>query len=218
MRGANTVNALKRAGCKIVWMGAESGSQKILNAMEKGTTVQQIRQAVRRLQDAGIEAALFLQFGYPGETWEDIQATLQMVRQCAPDDIGMSVSYPLPGTKFYESVKLQLGDKQNWIDSADLEMMYRGPFTTAFYRQLHSVLHKEFRMRRAWQHLKRLFSRPVSLRLHHAREVAASVYRLITLPFAWAKLRRLAGIEGARLTPPTHMTLDEAAQPSPQVE
>jgi anaerobic magnesium-protoporphyrin IX monomethyl ester cyclase len=218
MRDANTVNALKRAGCQIVWMGAESGSQKVLNAMEKGTTVEQIREAVRRLHDSDIEAALFLQFGYPGETWEDIQATLQMVRECAPDDIGMSVSYPLPGTKFYESVKLQLGDKQNWIDSADLEMMYRGPFTTAFYRQLHIVLHKEFRTRRAWQQMKRLLARPALLGPLHLREAAASIYRLVTLPLAWAKLCKLAGIEGARLAPPTHMTLDEAAQPSPQVK
>jgi anaerobic magnesium-protoporphyrin IX monomethyl ester cyclase len=128
------------------------------------------------------------------------------------------VSYPLPGTKFYESVKLQLGHKQNWVDSADLEMMYRGPFTTAFYRQLHIVVHKEFRTRRAWQHLNQSLARPASLRALHLREAAASIYRLITLPLAWAKLRRLAGIEGARLAPPTHMTLDEAAQPSPQVE
>jgi anaerobic magnesium-protoporphyrin IX monomethyl ester cyclase len=218
MRGADTVDALKRAGCQVVWMGAESGSQKILNAMEKGTTVEQIQEAVKRLHHTGIEAALFLQFGYPGETWDDIQATLQMVRECAPDDIGMSVSYPLPGTKFFESVKLQLGDKQNWIDSADLEMMYRGPFTTAFYRQLHSVLHKEFRTRRAWHHLKHALARPASLRLRHIREAAASLYRLMTLPFARAKLRSMAGLEEARLVPPAHMTLDEAAQPSPQME
>jgi anaerobic magnesium-protoporphyrin IX monomethyl ester cyclase len=218
MRGEDTVGALKRAGCQIVWMGAESGSQKILNAMEKGTTVEHIHEAVRRLRAAGIEAALFLQFGYPGETWDDVQATLQMVRDCAPDDIGMSVSYPLPGTKFYESVKLQLGDKQNWIDSADLEMMYRGPFGTAFYRQLHRVLHKEFRTQRAWHHLKRALAQPATLRAHHLREAAASVYRWITLPYARAKLRRLADLEGTLLMPPTHMTLDEAAKPSPQAE
>src|SRR5690606_10377438 len=141
--------ALRRAGCEIVWMGAESGSQKILNAMEKGTTVEQIYEASRRLHAAGIRVGFFLQFGYPGETREDIELTLQMVRDCRPDDIGMSVSYPLPGTKFYQNVRMQLGDKQNWQDSADLAMMYRGPFVTEFYRQLHVVLHKEFRSRRA---------------------------------------------------------------------
>jgi len=144
LRG-DTIDALKRAGARTVWVGAESGSQKILDAMDKGTKVEQIYAASERLRRAEIEVGFFLQFGYPGETREDIERTLQMVRDCKPDDIGMSVSYPLPGTKFHEAVKQELGGQQNWVDSNDLAMMYHGPFTTEFYRQLHVVLHKEFR-------------------------------------------------------------------------
>ena len=70
--------------------------------MDKGTKVEQIYAAARNLHAAGIKIAFFLQFGYPGEERADIEETLQMVRDCEPDDIGMSVSYPLPGTKFYE--------------------------------------------------------------------------------------------------------------------
>lgn len=150
----DTVEALRRAGARTVWVGAESGSQKILDAMDKGTTVEQIYEASRRLHAAGIEVGFFLQFGYPGETREDIERTLQMVRDCRPDDIGVSVSYPLPGTKFYEMVRLQLGEKQNWIDSDDLDLLYQGPFSTQFYRQLHVVLHKEFRMLQAGDALR----------------------------------------------------------------
>jgi anaerobic magnesium-protoporphyrin IX monomethyl ester cyclase len=150
-----TVAALARAGCRTVWMGAESGSQKILNAMEKGTRVEQIYSAADRLHRAGIEVGFFLQFGYPGEDRVDIEKTLQMVRDCAPDDIGISVSYPLPGTKFFEGVKAELGEKQNWIDSDDLAMMYRGAFSSAFYRQLHTLVHREFRARNAWRALRR---------------------------------------------------------------
>lgn len=147
-----TASALAQAGCKTVWLGAESGSQKILDAMDKGDKVEDIYRAARLLHENGIEVGFFLQFGYPGETWDDIQLTLKMVRECAPDDIGVSVSYPLPGTKFYERVKLELGNKQNWIDSEDLAMLYRGPFPTAFYRILHSRVHHEFRMRRTLRH------------------------------------------------------------------
>ncbi|HJS19391.1 MAG TPA: hypothetical protein VJ785_11635, partial [Anaerolineales bacterium] len=85
------------------------------------------------------------------ETWEDVQKTLKMVRECGPDDIGISVSYPLPGTKFFERVKLELGDKQNWVDSQDLAMLYRGPFPTEFYRVLHGRVHYEFR---AWKGIR----------------------------------------------------------------
>jgi anaerobic magnesium-protoporphyrin IX monomethyl ester cyclase len=141
--------ALRAAGCQSVWLGAESGSQKILDAMEKGTTVQDICTALHRLRAQGIKVGFFLQFGYPGEAWADIQLTLKMVRECLPDDIGISVSYPLPGTKFYERVKQELGEKQNWADSNDLAMLYQGPYPTAFYRILHGRIHHEFRLRRA---------------------------------------------------------------------
>jgi anaerobic magnesium-protoporphyrin IX monomethyl ester cyclase len=146
-----TAAALAKAGCKTVWLGAESGSQKILDAMDKGAQVEDIYQAATLLRKNEIEIGFFLQFGYPGELWEDVQKTLRMVRECAPDDIGISVSYPLPGTKFFERVKLELGDKQNWTDSDDLAMLHRGPFPTGFYRILHGRVHYEFRMRNAWR-------------------------------------------------------------------
>ena len=148
------VAALKAAACRMVWMGAESGSQRILDAMEKGQTVADVRRATRLLRDGGIQVGFFLQFGYPGEGRDDIEATLDLVRELGPDDIGVSVSYPLPGTRFYDRVRSQLGVKQNWVDSSDLALMYRGAFRPEFYRVLHRVVHHEFRSRR----------RPASLR------------------------------------------------------
>lgn len=140
-----TVKALRRAGCQEVWMGAESGSQRILDAMDKGTRVGQIYEACENLRKHGIRACLFLQFGYPGEEWTDIKATIRMVRETAPDDVGISVSYPLPGTKFHQIVSSQLGSKANWSDSADLTMMFRGAYSTEFYRALADAIHAEVR-------------------------------------------------------------------------
>jgi len=140
---ADNVGSLRRAGCAEVWMGAESGSQKILDAMDKGTRVEQIAQARENLRREGIRACYFLQFGYPGETWQDIQNTIKLVRDTRPDDIGVSVSYPLPGTKFFDRVQAQLGEKKNWSDSEDLAMMFQGAYTNQFYRALHDALHTE---------------------------------------------------------------------------
>lgn len=140
---ADTVRALHRAGCAEVWMGAESGSQKILSAMDKGTRVDQIAVARANLRKEGIRACYFLQFGYPGENWQDIQQTIALVRDTRPDDIGVSVSYPLPGTKFFERVRAQLGKKTNWSDSEDLSMMFQGAYTDDFYRALHDALHAQ---------------------------------------------------------------------------
>jgi anaerobic magnesium-protoporphyrin IX monomethyl ester cyclase len=138
---------LAQAGCVEVWMGAESGSQRILDAMDKGTKVNQIGVARARLKAAGIRACFFIQFGYPGETFEDIMATVQLVRDTLPDNIGVSVSYPLPGTKFYDMVKEQLGPKTNWSDSNDLSMMFQGTYQSPFYRKLHQLLHHDLELR-----------------------------------------------------------------------
>ncbi|GAB4573612.1 MAG: radical SAM protein [Anaerolineae bacterium] len=183
----DTIPALARAGAQIVWVGAESGSQKILDAMEKGTTVEQIYEATRRLHAAGVQVAFFLQFGYPGETREDIRKTIRMVRDLMPDDIGISVSYPLPGTPFYERVRHELGERANWVDSEDMAMLYKGPFRTEFYRQLHRVVHKDYRARKTWQQLR-------EGRLPPARRLAAAVFHRVTLPLAERKLDRLAAL------------------------
>jgi len=145
----NTVRALRRAGCDEAWMGVESGSQKILDAMDKGTHTEQFSIARENLRREGIRACFFLQFGYPGETWEDIQKTVEMVRTIQPDDIGVSVSYPLPGTKFFERVKMQIGQKSNWSDSEDLSMMFQGAYTDEFYHALHDALHAQVDARNA---------------------------------------------------------------------
>lgn len=208
---------MKRAGCDIVWVGAESGSQKILDAMEKGTTVAQIYEATRLLHEHGIRVGFFLQFGYPGETRSDIEMTLQMVRDCQPDDIGMSVSYPLPGTTFFERVKHELGAKQNWRDSDDLAMLYNGPYATEFYRQLHIVLHKEYRARKYWRDLGALGRRPATVRGRHVRNTASMIYHVATLPAARRQLKRLeqAPHRGIVSLAPG-MSQAAAATPSPQ--
>ncbi len=190
LRG-RTIPALARAGAQIVWIGAESGSQKILDAMDKGTTVEQIYEATRKMHQHGIKVAFFLQFGYPGETREDIELTLKMVRDLMPDDIGISVSYPLPGTIFYERVRHELG-RENWYDSQDMAMLYQGPFATAFYRHLHTVVHKDYRSRRTWQNLKHLLRNPANLRPAHLRDTAAMIYHRLTLPAAVRELNQLA--------------------------
>ncbi len=210
------IEALQRAGAQIVWVGAESGSQKILNAMEKGTRVEQIHAAAQRLQAAGIQVGFFLQFGYPGETLEDIEDTIRMVRDCMPDDIGISVSYPLPGTPFHQRVADQLGLKQNWYDSQDLAMLYEGPFPTDFYRQLHSTIHKEYRLRLFLRELKKAL-RSLTFRPRLLAKLVRALYYALGLPVARFRLKRLATqTHRGVITLEGSMSLEKAAQPTPQ--
>ena len=143
------VEALARAGCVEAWLGAESGSQRVLDAMDKGTTVAAIATARERLGAAGIRAAFFIQFGYPREEWTDIRQTVSMVQTLLPDDIGVSVTYPLPGTGLYRRVQEELGAKRRWTDSDDLAMMFQGTYSTEFYKRLHVLLHRDLDTRKA---------------------------------------------------------------------
>ena len=138
-----TAAALRRAGCAEVWMGVESGSQKVLDAMDKGLHVDEVISAREQLKRQGIRTCYFLQLGYPGEQWKDIQKTIGLVRETRPDDVGISFSYPLPNTRFYSRVKEQLGVKQNWSDSEDLCVMFKGTYTDRFYRAIRDALHQE---------------------------------------------------------------------------
>ncbi len=139
--GPAMARALREANCVEAWIGAESGSQRILDAMQKGTTVEEIATARRRFADEGIRVGFFIQLGYLGERLDDLLATRALVEDLQPDDVGVSVSYPLPGTKFHEAVKAQLQSKSRWHESSDLEMMFAGTYRTEFYRAVRDLLH-----------------------------------------------------------------------------
>lgn len=173
------IQNLANAGCDEIWIGAESGSQKILDAMDKGTTVDQIYTATRLMQKHGIKPCLFLQFGYLDELKEDIDLTLKMVFDLMPYDIGVSVSYPLPDTKFYEKVKSQLQNKQNWSDSDELLLMYNSTFSPAYYKQLHRYVHKKFRLAQGIKYGKALLKGEIKPNKNIAR-------RIVTMPLFFA--------------------------------
>jgi anaerobic magnesium-protoporphyrin IX monomethyl ester cyclase len=135
--------ALATAGCVEAWIGAESGSQRVLDRMTKGTKVPDLIAARQRLGAHGIRVGFFIQLGYLGEELDDLLATRTLVQAASPDDIGVSVSYPLPGTKFFEEVRAQLGRKTHWDDSGDLAMMFQGAYDTTFYREVRDLLHRE---------------------------------------------------------------------------
>ena len=187
----NYIEALAKAGCDNAWMGAESGSQKILDAMDKGTTVEQIYEATRMLKKHGIKPSFFIQFGYLGETREDIEKTIRLINELLPSEIGISVSYPLPGTKFFEKVKNELGEKSNWTDSDELKLMFKNTYPAAFYKQLHRYVHKNYRKHLAISNIKKLISDPGTLSITNIKKAASVAYYLPATFFARKKLEAI---------------------------
>jgi anaerobic magnesium-protoporphyrin IX monomethyl ester cyclase len=162
--------------------------------MDKGTTIHQIEEASRLLKQKNIRVAFFLQFGYLGETRQDIMDTIQMVVNVLPDEIGISVSYPLPGTKFYEKVKDQLREKKNWSDSNDLAMMFESTFKSPYYRQLHRYVHSIYRKHKGYHILRKLLSDPLRLNYKDLRTALATFYYI---PKAYAQQIMLKRLETA---------------------
>jgi anaerobic magnesium-protoporphyrin IX monomethyl ester cyclase len=170
----NYIRDLARAGCSSIWMGAESGSQKILDAMDKGITVEQIHTSTALIRKHGMNPSFFIQFGYPGETKEDIVKTIKMITRLLPHEIGISVSYPLPGTQFYEKVKNDLKEKTNWTDSDELALMFRNTYEPAFYKRLHRYVHHEFRKHQGLNLLQKGFKKPFSLQAREWKKAVAT--------------------------------------------
>ena len=191
----DTISALAESGAETVWVGAESGSQKILDAMDKGTTVEQIYQATKLLKKNGIRSAFFLQFGYLKEEKEDIEKTIGMVLDLMPEEIGISVSYPLPGTKFYDNVKEQLKEKANWTDSDELALMYKGTFSPSYYKKLHRYVHKVYRRKQSLNNLKTILLNPFRTNKHRLRSALALIYYTPMSLLNSFQLRRLEKVQ-----------------------
>lgn len=134
---AETLAAL---GCFRVWIGSESGSQRILDAMERGVKVEQVQQAVALCKRNGIQTGMFLMWGYDGEEIEDVEATVEHVRQCRPDTFFTTVSYPIRGTPYYERSASKLVSIGAWEDRTDRDFAIRGRHSRQFYRHADALL------------------------------------------------------------------------------
>jgi len=185
------VGALAEAGCENVWIGAESGSQKILDAMDKGITVQQIEQATLNMKAHGIKPSFFIQFGYPGEEKEDIEQTINIINRLLPFEIGISVSYPLPGTLFYEKVKTELKKKTNWTDSDEMALMFKNNFQPSYYKQLHRYVHKNYHKHLAQNSLIKLLRDPFNIRFKNLKKALSFLYYIPATYIEKIKLNRL---------------------------
>ena len=188
----NYVQSLAEAGCDNVWMGAESGSQKILDAMDKGITIDQISEATGLLKRYSIKPSFFIQFGYPGEDFNDIKQTIKMINALLPFEIGISVSYPLPGTVFYERVKQELKEKSNWTDSNELALMFSNTYQPKFYKQLHSYVHKNYRKQIAYNNISKFIRTPLKCKFHDLKKAISAIYYM---PAAFIEKYRLMQLQ-----------------------
>lgn len=137
------VDALRDLGCYRVWIGSESGSQRILDAMQRGVTVEQVRRAARLAQSRGIEVGMFLMWGYEGEELEDIAATVEHVKETNPEIFFTTVSYPIKGTPYFDAVSERVELPIAWMDASDRDYLIRGRRGRDYYRLADTWLRAE---------------------------------------------------------------------------
>jgi anaerobic magnesium-protoporphyrin IX monomethyl ester cyclase len=135
-------DTLAEMGCFRVWIGSESGSQRVLDAMERGVRVEQVQEAVALARTRGIEAGMFLMWGYEGEQVEDIEATVQHVKQCQPDVFLTTVSYPIKGTGYYNDVRDKLVRIGEWSESTDRDWQIRGRHSRRYFQFADELLRR----------------------------------------------------------------------------
>jgi radical SAM superfamily enzyme YgiQ (UPF0313 family) len=162
---------LQEAGCVRISFGAESGSQTVLDAMNKGTRVEEIYRAAQLCHELGIEVYFYIMVGYPGETWADIQLTAKLLRETLPDEFSSTIAYPLPGTPFHDQVRERMISSADWRHTAENRLLYRGQYSTRFYRWVQRWLRKEWQVAHARADGR---GKPagVRLRLHIGRWIA----------------------------------------------
>lgn len=134
---------LRELNCARVWIGSESGSQRILDAMQRGVTVEQVRQAVALCKQNGIQTGMFLMWGYEGEELADVEATVELVRACNPDIFFTTVSYPIKGTPYYAKVADRLVNLGPWDRTTDRQIQIRGRHSRRFYEHADNLLRSE---------------------------------------------------------------------------
>lgn len=128
------VDTLAEMGCFRVWIGSESGSQRVLDAMQRGVRVEQVQDAVGWARARGIQAGMFLMWGYEGEQIEDIEATVEHVKKCRPDVFLTTVSYPIKGTGYYNDVRDKLVSIGEWSKSTDRDWRIRGRHSRRYFQ------------------------------------------------------------------------------------
>jgi radical SAM superfamily enzyme YgiQ (UPF0313 family) len=140
---------LAEMGCYRVWIGSESGSQRILDAMERGVTAEQVQWATKAAQRHGIQVGMFLMWGYDGETVDDIAETIEHVKKANPDVFFTTVAYPIKNTGYYHDVADRVVATRAWEEATDRDYAIRGRNSRAYYKQADRWLRGEvaaFRM------------------------------------------------------------------------
>jgi anaerobic magnesium-protoporphyrin IX monomethyl ester cyclase len=128
------VQTLARMGCYRLWIGAESGSQRVLDAMKRRTNAERVRSMVHLLQRYGIEVGMFIMLGYEGEERSDLEATVEHLKVAGPNTFLTTVAYPIKGTPYYASVADRVVSRRAWEDGSDRDHTVVGRHSPRYYQ------------------------------------------------------------------------------------
>lgn len=124
---------LKEAGCFRIWIGAESGSQKIIDAMDRRVDVNHVKKMIQNTNALGIETGTFIMLGYPGENENDIYETIDYLKEANPTHYTITVAYPIKGTSLYNEIENDITVHPNWETSTDRQIDFKRNYSRKYY-------------------------------------------------------------------------------------
>lgn len=169
-------DTLAQLRCFRVWIGSESGSQRILDAMERGVTIEQVQRAVALCKSRGIQTGMFLMWGYPGEELEDIFATVEHVRRSDPDVFFTTVAYPIKGTPYFDQVAGRVKSSIPWPEGSDRDYRIAGRHSRRFFQFADELLRSEVELSRAAKELNAVAAHDLRARIAAARQGLHATY------------------------------------------
>lgn len=127
------IKILKECGCFRIWIGAESGSQRIIDAMHRRVDVKQVEQMIIAARENGIEAGTFIMLGYPGETEKDIMETVRYLKSASPTTFTITIAYPIKGTSLYKEVENSIIKTKDWNEITDRQLQFKRKYSLNYY-------------------------------------------------------------------------------------
>ena len=163
---ANVIDLLKKSGCFRVWIGAESGSQRVIDMMDRRVRVEQVREMIQLSQKQGIEAGTFIMLGYPNETEEDILETVKHLKISNPDIFTITIAYPIKGTELYEEIQSESNEKElDWAQTTDRQIDFPRTYTRAYYAHAVKYVQSEVNFHKLQLKAKHFSKRGLSLKI-----------------------------------------------------
>ncbi|MBM4237169.1 MAG: radical SAM protein [Euryarchaeota archaeon] len=164
----DTLRLMRRAGCRQLLVGVETGSQRMLDLVRKGITIEEIEKAFETIRKAEMESLAFIVLGLPGETTEEFEQTERLLKRLRPDSVEFKAYMPYPGTELMMEAKrngfVEPATLLEWAERSDLlpPALKERNLSLVPYEEIERMMDRTLRRIRMWRYWREFKKDPAS--------------------------------------------------------